>query len=146
MTHTRTVLALGLTLLLLAGCGGKPTPPPAPITQASGEWVGWLSGHEGESEDIVPIHLKVSQLGHALNVAATLQSKRCFGISTGVGTGVILDDHTLTLTLKLNDGGTLVVTGTDETSTFMKGHLAGGTFTLTGGECPTYGTVVLDRT
>lgn len=81
--------------------------------------------------------------GARTRVAIEIDSPQCFALSSGVGEGTLIGDQ-LTLRLRLNDGGTLLLKGTDETREFVKGHLSEGGFEITG-ECQSKGRLELDK-
>lgn len=142
----KQLVALALTLLVLAGCGGQqPDVHPTPATpelNVSGVWTGWLTPSP-PVPGITPLRAKISQ-GKAGNGAAPLtiaiefDSPLCFALMSGKGEGTLVGDRVI-FTLHLNDGGEMTLQGR-----VVGGHLKDGLF-LTEGGCQGAGTVALDR-
>lgn len=147
MPHKKQLVVVALALVSCVGCGGRqPQAQDGPQSlkiDASGLWTGWMVS-EAQPSVLVALRLNVAQHGQtALTVAIEIDSPQCFALSSGVGEGTLTGDS-IVLRLKLNDGGTLVLRGKDQTEAFVKGHLSEGTFEMTG-ECQSSGKLVLDK-
>lgn len=145
----KQLVVVALALVSLAGCGGmrpQADPPDGPQSRtidASGVWVGWLSPDLFPNA-ITPLRANVGQGGALdLTVAMEFVPPQCFALASGIGEGTLKGDQ-LTMTLRLNDGGTLTIKGRVRQDKTTKGHLQDGTFEMTG-ECQSKGTIALDR-
>jgi len=154
MTHKKQLVVVALALVPFVGCGGSMRPQPQAQDRpqslridASGLWTGWMVS-EAQPSLLVPLRANVSQgraMGQVqkLTVAVEIDSPQCFALSSGIGEGTLTGDA-IVLRIKLNDGGTLVLKGKDQTEEFVKGHLRDGTFEMTG-ECQGKGKLMLDK-
>lgn len=152
MTRKKQLVVVAMALVSFVGCGGmrpQVDPPDSPQSRTidlGGVWVGWLSP-EGQQNAITPLKANLSQgeaLGQmSLTVAMEFVPPQCFALANGTGEGTLKGDQ-LTMTLRLNDGGTLTIKGRVRQDKTTKGHLQDGRFEMTG-ECQSKGTIALDR-
>lgn len=152
MTHKKQLVVMAIALVSFVGCGGMRPPADPPDSSqshtidASGVWVGWLSPDLFPNA-ITPLRANVGQGGllgqMGFTVAMEFVPPQCFALASGTGEGTLKGDQ-LTMTVRLNDGGTLTIKGRVRQDKTMKGHLQDGTFEMTG-ECQSKGQVVMDR-
>lgn len=154
MTIKKQLVMMAMALVSFVGCGGGMRPQADPLDtsqshtiDASGVWTGWLSPDLFPNA-ITPLGANVAQGGASGQMGLTVAMEfivppQCFALTSGTGEGTLKGDQ-LTMTLRLNDGGTLTIKGRVRQDKTTKGHLQDGRFEMTG-ECQSKGTVALDR-
>lgn len=148
----KQLVVVALALVSLVGCGGMMPPqtqdsPQSRTIDARGVWTGWLIPDLFPNA-ITPLRANLSQGGASGQMALTVAMEfivppQCFALASGTGEGTLKDDQ-LTMTLRLNDGGTMTIKGKVRQDKTTKGHLQDGRFEMTGA-CQSKGTVAMDR-